>query len=361
MKRAVLAVTVACLLLPLAAQAKFTLGDDGGPNLSISGQLKFVAETQTFYLDYEGEPLESEPAFSFYHSAASLFLTGNTWSWLEYMFHHSFVMGRYQLYECYVKVKQADNYSVTLGQSKAPFGRVYNSSGSKLMFKGRNQITRFSPKYQIGVAPGLNLFDSKVALNAGVFNGKGKNVPLNTDPNVMVAADLTIAPFGPVPMEESAHRGFGSPVFAVVPGIYVNTVQEVARVDTLGQPLEYADVTTTSYGACAALRFDYLVFDAGYYMKDVDDPRLDTVVSSTGFTVQAGYAVGGKLEPIARFTSIDPNSGNGNDEVTAIEAGFNYYFKSYNSRLGLNYLNESTSGTDATAKSVVKLYYQFLY
>jgi len=351
-KRTVVAVTVVCLLLPLAAEARFTLGDQGVRSLNLFGMMNAG-------VDYDLEAGDYDPAVSFNYGAIRLFLGGNLTPQLTYLFHHTFNKGQYGLLDCWLQWQPRQAFLVRAGQFKAPFGRFYNSSGMKLLFKGRDPIVCHCPKYQVGIAPGVCLFDGKVELNAGAFNGDGANT-FNTDPNLMYSGNLVVAPLGPVPMDESGHPGFVDPVFAIVPGFYTNPVQ-VTVVDTLGQVIGYEDVTTTSYGGAAAFRYDYLAFDAGYYMKTVEDSRTDGTVNSTGLSVQAGYAVGGKFEPIVRFTLLDPDTDGADNEVTTIEAGFNYYLKSYSSRLGLNYVNESVSGTGTTAKSAVQLYYQFLF
>lgn len=352
MRKALLVLAVAVLLVPMTAQAKFTLGDPGGRSLSLFGSMKAG-------FDYDLEAGDNDPAMSFDYSAISLFLGGNVTPGVSYLFHHTFNKGKYSLLDCWMQWKPAKTFLVRAGQFKAPFGRFYNSSGSKLMFKGRNPIICHCPQYQVGVMPGLRLSDGRYELNVGVFDGDGRNT-FNTDPHFMFAANVAIAPLGPVPMHESGHPGFDDPLFAIVPGMFVNTMQKPVR-DTAGNIIRYEDVATTSYGAAAAFRYDYLAFDAGYYMKTVDDPTIDAEVNSTGLSVQAGYAISGRYEPIFRFTMLDPDTDTPDNEKTTIEAGFNWYFKGYGSRLGLNYLTESTSGTDATTKSIVKLYYQFLF
>lgn len=350
MRKTLLVLAVVVLLLPMAAQAKFTLGEPGVRSLSLFGCMKAG-------FDYDLEAGDHDPAMSFNYSAIRLFFGGNLTPELSYLFHHTFNKGQYGLWDCWLQWRPAKTFLVRAGQFKAPFGRFYNSSGLKLMFDGRNAVTCHCPKYQVGIMPGARFVDGKYEINVGVFNGEGVNA-FNADPHFLFSGNLVIAPLGPVPMHESGHPGFDSPVFSIVPGFYTNTKQ-IATEDTLGH-IDYRDEATSSYGVAAAFRYDYLAFDGGYYMKAVDD-GTDVVANSTGLTVQAGYAIMGEYEPIFRLTMLDPNTDVDGDDVTTIEAGLNWYLKSYNSRLGVNYLTESTSETDATTKSIVKLYYQFLF
>jgi len=331
------------LLLPAPAGAAFTLGEQGVRNLDIFGTAKAGA-------DCDLEAGEGDPAVSFDFSTVSLFLGGHVAPTISYLFHHTFDKGSYGLLDCWVQWQPCGSFLLCAGQLKAPFGRFYNTSGNKLMFKTRNPIVAFYPQYQVGIAPGFSLLDGKVELGAGVFDGEGRSV-FNSDPNMMYAANLVVSPLGPVPMDESGHPGFAQPVFAIIPGWYTNA----ARI-----PFTTLNVKTTSYGVGGALRYDYLAVDAGLYAKTVDDPSIGGgETNSSGLTIQAGYAVQGKYEPILRLTMVDPNTATGDDEGSTLEAGVNWYFDGYSSRLGLNYLREITGGS--VAQSVVKLYYQFIF
>ncbi len=349
--RSICLMLVVALMLPTAARAMFTLGDASERSLSIFGSMRAG-------FDYDLEAGDHDPAMSFDYSSISLFMGGKVTPDINYLFHHTFNKSKYELLDCWVRWMPSDALFLGAGQFKAPFGRFYNSSGSKLMFKSRNPIICHCPQYQVGAQAGVTLADDRYRVNVGVFDGDGRNT-FNTDPHLMYAANAVIAPLGPVPMHESGHLGFGDPLFALVPGFFTNTVQ-IEEEDTLGN-VDYYNVKTTSYGAAVAFRYDYLALDGGYYLKTVDDQSTDGTAKSSGLTIQTGYAVVGKYEPIFRFSMLDPDSDEADNEVTTIEAGFNVYFKGYSSRLGINYLNESTAGTDETSESIVKLYYMFLF
>lgn len=343
---------VVALLLPTAAQARFTLGGPEPPYLNIAGQAKFG-------IDYDLEAAEMEPFLSFNNASISMFLTGRLTPKLDYFFHHSFTNGKYTIYECYVRWQVFKLFSLTAGQSKAPFGRVYNSSAARLLFKNRNPLAGFAPQYQVGLRPELELFDSKVSVHAGVYNGNGRNVSSNPDPYFMYTGCVHIAPLGPVAMEESAHEGYDSPVFAVVPGVYVNPMKVAS-----GE--RQVDSFATTYGGHAAVRWDYFALDAAYYMCDLDHQLNEQLLTSSGMTVQAGYAIEGKLEPVVRFSIIDPDDARENDTETIIEAGLNYYFNGYASRLGLNFLASTRQvprpeGAESVTTSELRLYYEMQY
>ncbi len=350
-------VLLLAVVMGAAALPKMELGVPGERCLRILGAMTACGE----YVLGTGE---HDPSVHFSNSLTRLVLYGNASPSVTYMWQHKFDYGKYAILDCKVKWNIGDVFSVTGGQMKAPFDRFSSSSGVKLIFRDRNPIASFAPKYQIGVVPAVTLFGEKVTVHAGVFNGKGLNVHTNTGPNVMLATSAVVSPFGLVPMEESAHRGFDKPVFAVVPGVYRNPVQTVSRRDSLtGEPLEYVDVTTLGYGCGGAFRYDYLAFDAGYYVKQVDDPTPDAVVNSTGWSVQAAYAVRGRLEPVLRYSVIDPDSGADSDETATIEAGVNYYINSYDLHVGLNYVGsvQRVTGNEDIKTSILKLFFGFIF
>jgi hypothetical protein len=344
-KKTLLVLVVSVLLLPVAAQAKFTLGGPDAPVLNIGGQVKFGPDI--FPGAAEGKPL-----ISFRNTTASLFFTGNLVDPVSWFVHPSMAGGTFTLLECYANWQPAEVLAVVAGQQKAPFGRVYNCSAAKLLFMTRNPLTAFAPKYQLGVTPVVTLPGGWLVLKAGVFNGEGLN-KANADPGLMYTASLEIAPLAAVPGEESANKGYDDVAFLLAPGFWTNAAQQVVK-DTMGRVVRRYDETTTAYGAHAALRWTYLALDAAYYMKTVETPDEDGSVTTDGLSAQAGYAFAGKYEPIARFTMM-----NFDDPTTTIEAGFNWYFNSYASRLGLNF--EHAIPPEGDAMETARLYYEFQF
>ncbi len=335
MKKTLL-LSVAVLLVAAPVQAKFTLGGPQPPLLNIGGQVKFGPE---FALDAD----EDSVFVSFNNTAASLFLTGTLTKGLDWMIHPSMAGGTFTLLECFANWRALDVLSVIAGQQKAPFGRVYNSSAARLLFMTRNPLAGFAPRYQLGVTPVVSLPGGWLAIKAGVFNGEGAN-RVNDDPNLLYSACLEITPLGPVPTEESAHNGYPDPVFVLIPGFWTD-VQYY---------MPWLDRTTMVYGGHAAFRWDFLALDAAFYRRTEEYEEEDFTVTTDGLTVQGGYAFGGRLEPIARFTMVGLD-----DATVTIEAGANWYFNSYASRLGLNFARVQPAEGDAT--QAVRLYYEFQF
>jgi hypothetical protein len=207
----------------------------------------------------------------------------------------------------------------------------------------RNPLTDFAPKYQLGVTPVVSLPGGWLALKAGVFNGEGANAR-NDDPGLLYSACLEITPLGPVPTEESANNGYPDPVLALIPGFWTDAQRYVGVID----------LCTTVFGGHAAFRWDFLALDAAFYHRIAEFPEEDLTIETDGLTFQGGYAFGGKFEPIARFTMVGLD-----DAETTIEAGANWYFNSYASRLGLNFARVQPAEGDAT--QAVRLYYEFQF
>lgn len=330
---------LAALLLPAGTEARFTLGGPQPPVLNIDGQVKF------------GPVLmlgagEGEPWLSFENTAASLLFSGRLPGSIGYLVHPAMAGGRFTLLECYASWQPAEMFGVVAGQQKAPFGRVYNSSASRLLFGSRNPLAAFAPQYQLGVTPSFAPV-TWLKLSAGAYNGNGPN-RVNLDPGLLYAASFEITPLGPVPTEESAHRGYDEPVVALIPGFWTNREEDVLH-----------RVTTTAYGAHAALRWQFLALDAAYYRRRVNTQVYhyfyeDDIVTTDGLTAQGGYAFAGRYEPIARFTMVGLTPA-----TMTVEAGFNWYFNSYASRLGLNLVQVQAAGGEARRQAGLYYEYQF--
>lgn len=355
MNRSPIAVVVAlCILHAGQAGAGYLLGERGKRSLDISAAVMVNGD---YAMDSDGG------AVSFGASMVRLVLSGNIAPSLVYLVQGKADNGALGLLDCMVKWKPCTAVSLSAGQFRAPFGRFSNVSGAKLLLRDRSPLAAFAPSYQIGLAPRLGLWGDRLAVSAGVFNGKGVNVHLNPDEHLMVSAEATIAPFGEVPLEESAQRGYSQPVFCLVPAFYRNPVRTVASTDSVtGEPLEYVDVTTTSAGCGAALRYKYLAVDGGFYARSVHDPRRTSDVRSAGSSVQAAYALRGRLEPAARVSLVDPDVAVESNEKLTVECGVNYYFTGYDSWVGLNYTRASVRTSEGwTATSGVRLFYEFCF
>lgn len=354
MKRVILTITALVLLLPGLVNAGFTLGEKGKKSLTFSGAAKFG-------FDYDIEAEKNDPNYHFNVSFIKLYVKGELAPNLIYFWESKFDDGKYTLLKCNVTWTLQDMFYIKAGQIKAPFDRYYTTSGNKLLFKGRSCLTSFCPQYQVGLSTGLNLLDKKFGVNLGVVNGEGKNFLKNMkngDNNIMFASNIVISPLGPVPMDESAHKGYEKPLFSLVPGFYVNPVQ---TADETVSPVDYDNTTTMAYGGHVAFRYNYLAFDAGCYGKNVDNPSFtgSDDMKSLGVSGQIGYAILGKFEPIFRASWIDNNLDVDEKDDITIEGGLNYYIKSYSSRIGLNYFASLKAGE--MSASNIKLYYQLLW
>lgn len=337
MHRALVGTVLLLALLPAVAAARFTLGGPEPPLLNIDGQVKFGPE-------FAFAPAAGDPFISFNNTAASVIGTGSLTRRLDWMMHVSMAGGTFSLLECFANWRPTDALGLVVGQQKAPFGRVYNSSAAKLLFGVRNPLAAgFAPQYQLGVTPVVSLPGGRAAFKAGVFNGEGLNRP-NDDRWLLYSACVEITPLGPLPNEESAHRGYDELVVALIPGFWTNRTG----------PVETATVTTTVYGVHAALRRQYLALDAAFYRRQDATSPGNAVTTSDGLTIQGGYAFAGRCEPVARVTMIGLA-----DATTIIEAGLNWYFNGYASRLGLNFAHRRPARGDA--QQTARLYYEFQF
>ncbi len=259
-----------------------------------------------------------------------------------------------------IEYNGVENLSVRAGHFKVPFGRMYNASGLRLIFKSRNPINSyFGPGDGTGIAAKYSLLDGMLDAEAGVFNGEGLFTG-NSDTNLDFSGYISFAPWGQIPLHESAHMGYDEMKLAIMPGFALES-QDV--------PGEDDPRKLTKYGVHTAFRMNTLALDALLYMSSLDIPGIEDPIKAMGYSLQGGYTVG-KFEPVVRFTIIDPNTDAddnaatlGQNSTTTIEAGVNYYIKGYSSRLGLNFSTSSVAeDNDDTMKSTtLDIYYELFF
>jgi len=344
--KAIFVIIALCTLIVTAFSA-FTIGEPGISSLTIGGVMKVVSY-------YNLEAGDEEAAMGFKLDDVRLVISGDISPDFGFLVHPYFEDNALTLIDCWVDWHPVELFSLKAGQQKAPIGRCYEVSGSKLMFQEKTPLCCMVPRYEVGIAPTLHFMEDKIGVSCGVFNGEGLSIPPtsgNQDDGLLFSARIDFAPYGTYGADESAHTGFDELKFIVTPGFYMNETEDST-----------AELATTVYGGHLSLRYDYLAFDASLYTGTIEDDLTDSQTKPMGFSVQTGYAIAGKYEPIIRFSMIDPDTDGDEDETTTIEAGFNYYIKGYNSRIAVNYKNATEKiGNDEDLTGEVTLYYELTY
>ncbi|MFP4458912.1 MAG: porin [Candidatus Zixiibacteriota bacterium] len=341
------------LLMTFSLFGTMTVAEKGDANLKLTGSM-FPG------LKFDLEAEDEEPKASFGLGTVWFILSGDISEDFSYFFLYAVADGDNLFPIGNIYYKGVDNLTVRAGRFKVPFGRMYNASGLKLMFKSRNPLNSyFGHGDDIGIATKYSFMDGMLDVEGGAFNGGG-TFSTNDDSYMLYSGYVSFAPMGQIPMHESAHMGYDDMKIAIMPGF---------SYDQEDPDFSEDPYKMTKYGAHIAFRMQTLAVDALYYMSSTDHESWEDPRATMGFSLQAGYTIG-KVEPCVRFTSYDPNTDEDNDAMTlginsraTFEAGVNYYIDSYSSRLGLNFTNETVAedDDDTMKKSQIDIYYELLF
>ena len=153
------------------------------------------------------------------------------------------------------------------------------------------------------------------------------------------------------------HSGLSYAV-ALVNGTGANNAEQIEPKDLLGRvgyniissvnvgvsahlgqyrPDPAVDINEARYrlGADISYSGDPVFFRAEYVYRE--DKRTDaSALQMNGFYVLGGYHITGRIQGIARFEYLDPNSDGASDELSIITLGANYRFAG-NTRISANY------------------------
>ncbi|BAM04883.1 phosphate porin [Phycisphaera mikurensis] len=101
--------------------------------------------------------------------------------------------------------------------------------------------------------------------------------------------------------------------------------------------------TTFAYTGDAVMKVQNLALMGAFYGASADDADLNQL----GFLAQAGYNLTEKLQPFARYDFVD----NDVTDVSAVTAGFNYFFNGHKAKFTLDgiYVIEPDGDVDAGA------------
>lgn len=241
----------------------------------------------------------------------------------------------------YIQWNPAEDVGLRMGQYKTFISRQENSSSSKLMFADRSVASNlFELGRQAGLSGRYTGMDGNLFAAIGIFNGEsdgeGRNKPGVDNKHtgavtVRYTAMGTMDAFeeGDISQTEDAALNFGvAYAYGQVEG-------------DLGD----ADKNTVSVDANLKVQGFSLNGEFFYQQTNPDVGGSDADVEPIGFYVQSGYFIIPKeFEIAARFAFADCDDGNfteglcdGNDDVSQVTAGLNYYFMKHNLKAQLNW------------------------
>lgn len=210
------------------------------------------------------------------------------------------------------------------GQFKVPFGRQELNSSESLQFVDRSILSgEFTHSRDVGIAVGGRSTNGKIDYWAGIFNGNGRNKPINDNDKYQYDARLMIQPWGDVKYSEGDFESKDKPLLAIAADFEQNDLRGSSAAPPGGPSL--VNLKNTIFGGDVA--FKYKGFSAyGEYFSRKREPETGPSFHSDGFQVQAGYFLKrDKWEVAFRYAWWDPSDARSGDDQKEIGGALNYF------------------------------------
>jgi len=337
---------IALLATASAGEATYGKGftiEEGDYKLKISSRIQLRTT-------YES-PVDDVTASELYVSIprARLKLSGDAGPKLGYYFQADFGKGQVALKDMFVDYQLADGVSLVAGQYKKSFSRQQLTSSSSMHFSERAITDKaFGGGRDIGVSLLGEPEDGGLGWALGVFNGTG-------DKGVFVGS---VEDDGSVSGKFSNVPTWMAPLAVARVSYDSKGFKSTKESDLKGGDLRW------SVGAGAQSLFDVDGGDDGSVRANLDaivkahglsmtgavyvataqggEAWTDQGYSALGFHAQAGYVVGGKVEPVLRYAQVMPD---GEDATQEIGGGLNVFSeRGHDSKLQASGVYQTTAG-----------------
>lgn len=291
-------------------------------------------------------PNEGDAEGSFRIRVARLALAGHAYRHFDYRVQFELAGSAARLLDATLGHTFSPAATLTVGQSKAPFGRQQLISTTRLQFVGRSIVDgRFSAGRQVGALLSGFVGGDALEYGVGIYNGEGTNVT-NTDGDFMQVGRLVWTPLGPYPLAESSLDYPESPRVALgVAGLNSTLAGE--------SPTEDDDIGIRRLNLEAA--FKLRGFNAlGELYLEQRDPEQGDGTDTTGWHSQLAYLLPDRNHELAvRLASIAPDAPlaeTNERERTEFAVGVSRYFEGHSAKLqtDLVRIRDDTLGTSDT-------------
>src|SRR5438552_12702466 len=259
--------------------------------------------------------------------------------------------------DIFVNWHQFPEAQIKVGQWKAPFGLEQLTPDTTLFLAERSLPTgAITPDRQVGAQlwgkPFTNIWPAQKDLltyYAGIFNGNGRNVSVNDNNNFMYVGRLELMPFKGKIFGQDSSLKLGGDVLNSRDDKGTNISQTLTLlVNSDGSlspfPLPGAD-ERTAWSVDGWLKmgpFDLI----GEFLQERVHPRTVNGVpagfdrfTTDGFYVTGGYfLIPKKLQAVVQWQHLNPGQ-KGNDGISSILGGLNYYIHGDDLKLMVNYIH----------------------
>lgn len=353
MHRAVLAVVVLCVGVPLpgAAQVQGTVRPAGRvPTLSIGGLIQAQMDVGD-----RGDSRFTNDNDRFYLRRARLNATGRFLEELDFRLEMELAGGlsntsalRAQMTDGFITWNRYSQASVRVGQFKTPFGFEQLYGDPRLFTLERTLVNdRLTLSRQIGVQVAGDLLDRRLTYAVGAFNGNAVNNNFNDDDRFLMVGRLTGIPWRGKLGSTSASWAVGGNGFS----------SQDANVPLSDLGVDSTPATPDRDGIFSGERqgmgLDTQLLAGrleiwGEYLSMRLEPgsRIPRArLNADGWYGQGSYfVIPDRLQLVLKYETFDPNQDRDDDETDTATVGASVYVKGHDIKLMLNYLRTELPG-----------------
>lgn len=231
-------------------------------------------------------------------------------------------------------------FEIKVGQYKVPFGRQESTSSERLQFVDRDILSgEFTHSRDVGVTVQGLVLDRKLNYRAGIFNGNGRNKPINDNSKYQYDALVTYSPWGVDVYSEGDFESKDHPLLSVGAEFEDNSQSYATNANNL---------SWTTFGGVAVFKYRGLSLFAEIFDRKRTPQDQSPSFHSNGWHTQAGYfLVRDKLEIAFRYAAWDPTDQIPGNDQTETGGGVNYFILKHDLKVQADFraLKDDGQGT----------------
>jgi phosphate-selective porin OprO/OprP len=245
---------------------------------------------------------------------------------------------------------------IKMGQWKAPFGLEQTTPDTTLYTIERTLPTgAITPERQVGIQLWGKPFaiiwpdhPDLLTYYAGIFNGNGRNITNNDNNNFMYVGRLESTLFKSKIWGQESFLKLGADVLNSRDDAGTNISQTLAlKVNSDGSLSPFTLPTAaerTAWSVDAWIKLGPFDLIGEYLEEYVNGRTVNGVPGMPDFTTNGYYITGGyflipkKLQAVVQWQHLNPGQ-KGNDGISSIVGGLNYYIRGDDLKLMVNYIH----------------------
>lgn len=300
-----------------------------------------------------------------------------------------------------IKYRLRDEAQVMLGQEKIQFSRQWITSFTAQQFVDASFVRNaFHMGWDTGINLHGDLMKGMVKYDAGIFGGSGQNTKNKTNDNAYNIR-LSVDPLGNMKYGEGDYDNSAKPLLSVGTSYYMSTVKTLKTTAYSGNPTAapstfkssdswsidnnngsfagssgwlgmavknkyfsttaVEDIKVDAFEADLAFKWRGASLQGEYFWGQGEGQVSKKKAIAVGAYVQAGYfVIPQRLELAMRYAWLDPNRFAGNDMLSEIQGGVNYFFSGNDMKFQADVTNKHTYSNQAD-DMIYRAQMQFLF